>query len=322
VRTTSTAPLVASLILISAVGGAAWGQGGSEPEIGWSNKTELSFVFTEGNSDTESLGIRNDLRRRWTGSKLKIVFDAVRADTADDRFLLVDPGTTFPPGAVPAIGGTSVIEPAKEPDVEKYFLESTYDQKLGQRLRWHAGLSWDRNEDAGILNRYHYFGGFGHDWYDSKDFALRTSYGVAYVDREEETTDPEKEDKFAAARVGLHFLDRFGKAATFETDLTSNLNVEDTADYNVNATMSIAVKMTDRLSMKVSLQGLYASEPALEDVDIVARVELLDPDGIAGSGDEFFRTVTNGGAEIELGEGQIRKDELDTVFRASLVIDF
>jgi hypothetical protein len=310
------------LMFVAFSGVAAWGQGNPDRETGWSNKTELSFVFTEGNSDTETVGIRNDLRRDWTSANLKIAFDTVKADTADDRFLLVDSGITFLPGETPVVTGTTVIEPDKEPDVEKYFLESVYDRKVGKRLTWHAGLSWDRNEDAGILNRYIAFGGVGHIWYDSEDFALRTTYGVSHTDREEETTDPEKEDKFAGGRFDLQFLDRFGKAATFESKFTANLNLEDTADYTLNATTSVAVKMTDRLSLKVSLQGLYNSEPALEDVDIIARIELFDPDGIPGSGDEFFQTTSSEGAEIELGEGQIRKEELDTVFRASLVIDF
>ena len=58
------------------------------------------------------------------------------------------------------------------------------------------------------------------------------------------------------------------------------------------------------------------------DVDVVARVNLLDPDGIPGSGDELFETVEVGGAEIVLGENKVRKDKLDTVFRTALVISF
>jgi hypothetical protein len=81
--------------------------------------------------------------------------------------------------------------------------------------------------------------------------------------------------------------------------------------------------MSKRVALKVSLQWLYSHEPALEDVDVVARIEIVDPDGIPGNGDEFFRTVTEGGAEIEFDdEAQIRKEELDQVFRTSLVITF
>ena len=80
--------------------------------------------------------------------------------------------------------------------------------------------------------------------------------------------------------------------------------------------------MTHRLSLKVGLQALYSNEPALEDVDVVIRANLIDPDGIPGTGDEFFESVAEGGNETELGEDKIRKDDLDLVFRTSLVIDF
>jgi hypothetical protein len=76
------------------------------------------------------------------------------------------------------------------------------------------------------------------------------------------------------------------------------------------------------VSLKVSLQYLFNHQPALEDVDVIARVVLEDPDGIPGSGDEFFRTVSSGGSEIVLAEGQVRKQQLDTVFRTALVINF
>jgi hypothetical protein len=73
----------------------------------------------------------------------------------------------------------------------------------------------------------------------------------------------------------------------------------------------------------VSLQWLYENEPALEsDLDVIAFVEVLNPDGIAGSGDERFRTVGSGGTQLVLGSAEARKDRLDTVIRTALVIKF
>jgi hypothetical protein len=87
-------------------------------------------------------------------------------------------------------------------------------------------------------------------------------------------------------------------------------------------TNSISVNLSEHLALRVSLQGLFENEPALEDVDVVARVELVDPDGTPGSGDEFFQTVASGGAKIVVDSGDIRRDQLDTVFKTSLVINF
>ena len=80
--------------------------------------------------------------------------------------------------------------------------------------------------------------------------------------------------------------------------------------------------MSRVLSLKVSLQWLYASEPALEEVDVLARVLLVDPDGIPGNGDEFFETVASDGSELTIGVDSLRKKSLDTTFRMSLQITF
>jgi hypothetical protein len=68
---------------------------------------------------------------------------------------------------------------------------------------------------------------------------------------------------------------------------------------------------------------LYENEPALETgLDVIAHAELLDPDGIPGTGDELYQTVASGGATLVLGSADARKDSLDTVFRTALVISF
>ena len=41
-------------------------------DVGWFNSTELSYVFTEGNSDTETLGFKNSVGKSWTGSHFEL----------------------------------------------------------------------------------------------------------------------------------------------------------------------------------------------------------------------------------------------------------
>jgi hypothetical protein len=77
------------------------------------------------------------------------------------------------------------------------------------------------------------------------------------------------------------------------------------------------------LSLKASIQWLFENEPALDTgLDVVAFADVVNPDGIPGSGDEFFRTRSSGGNKIVLGTGDARKDKLDTIFRTALVISF
>ena len=297
-----------------------------EEKIGWSNSTELTVAATEGNVASQTIGFKNTLRRHWKRSKFQLKLDGMRADDADDRFLLVEPGLTWEPGEDPPPFVTTVGEPTLEVDVQKYFVESKYDRHITDKVFWSAGGSWDRNEDAGIINRFIAFGGIGHVWWNEEDLEFQTAYGLSYTDREEDEPDPEKDDRFLGVRLSWEYMNKLGKAAVYRNDFNANINSKDTADYSLSMTNSIGVNLSQHLSLKVSLQWLFENEPALEEVDILAQVVLVDPTPLMpGSGDEFFETVDPGdpgGIEIEFGEGNIRKEELDTIFATALVIEF
>jgi hypothetical protein len=293
-----------------------------EPKLGWFNSTELSVVYTSGNSSAQTYGFKNTVRRVWEKARFKLRADYLRSDTADDRFLLVDPGYTFLPGGQPNNPSVTLVEPPIEPDVEKIFVESVYSREITARFFWSAGASWDRNEDAGILNRYIGFGAVGNRWLNRDDFAWSTTYGVSYTDRHEDHTEPGREQQFPGFRLGSELRMKMGTISSFDNEFTGNVSFSDVDDYSMDITSSVSVVMSKHVSLKVSLQYLFNHQPALEDVDVIARVVLEDPDGIPGSGDEFFRTVSSGGSEIVLAEGQVRKQQLDTVFRTALVINF
>ena len=71
--------------------------------------------------------------------------------------------------------------------------------------------------------------------------------------------------------------------------------------------------MTERLALQVSLQWLYENRPAIEDIDVIV---FTDTDG------NVVYPCTSTCFETELGETQIRKEELDTIFNVSLVVNF
>ena len=91
----------------------------------------------------------------------------------------------------------------------------------------------------------------------------------------------------------------------------------------MNTLNALTVSVNSRVSIKVSLQWLFENDPALEsDLDVVAYVELVNPDGIPGAGDERYRTLSSGSTKLVLGSADARKDKLDTVIRTALVIKF
>ena len=284
--------------------------------------TELSVVRTGGNAETQTLGFSNTLRVRGTAHRLRLRFDGVRSRAGDERYLLVAPGVRFPPGARPDQFETVTARPPLEPDVEQYFVEGRYDRELGEHFLWHAGASWDRNNDAGIRNRTIVFGGVGNTWADRETLGLSTAYGFSYTTREELEADGAKADHFVGLRINGDYRQRLGTITSVDGALTLNVSLVDRSDYSVNSTSGLAVAMTDHLSLRVSLQWLYEHQPAFEEAAILALVALRDPDGAPGSGDELFETVADGGVAIELGRGRLRKDGLDTILRTALVISF
>jgi hypothetical protein len=279
-------------------------------------------VLTEGNSTTSTLGFKNTLRREGKRAWFELKLDSLRSETADDRFVILVPGVEWMPGETPPPADTTTIEPESEPDVEIYFLEGRYGREINKTREWNVGGSWDRNEDAGILNRYIVFAGLGNVWKKKEKLKFNTAYALSFTDREEEEPDSEKDDRFAGIRLSWNLLVGMGKATVYKNDFVSNVSLLDSSDYSLDMTNSLSVSLSEHLKLKVSLQWLFAGEPALEEVDLKAFVVLIDPDGVPGSGDEFFRTVESGGAEVDIGDTDIRKEQLDTIFRTSLVINF
>ena len=288
----------------------------------WQNSTDLSLVVTRGNSDLQTFGLKETLEYKTAKGRSRLRIDALRSDTSDDPYYLIDAGLTFEPGETPTNFTRKAVRPDPEPDVNRFFAEGRYEGNLPQKATWNAGASWDRNDDAGILSRTILFAGLGHVWRDRKDLEFRTSYGLSYTDREEEVEDPEKEDRFLGARFTVDFKDQWGASTIYDNDFTLNLSLADYSDFNADLLQGVSVTITEHLALKVSLQLTYAHEPALEEVDILLRALLIDPNGIPGDGDEFFQTVETGGIEIEVGEDVLRKEPLDTTFRTSLQIRF
>ena len=303
----------------------AWAQDKPKepPKLGWSNTTDLSIVLTAGNSAAKTWGFTDELRHLWKDARFKFEVNVVRSDTSDDRFFQVASGLEFPVGGAPDNPGTSLVKPDPTLDVANYLLRGSYQRNITPGFFWNTGASWDRNDDAGILNRYIVHAGVGNTWADSEQRRFATTYGISYTDREEEEPDPEKDRRFAGARLGWDYMERFNAGTTFDHKFATNVNLADPADYSIDTTSALTVAMATHISLKVSLQWLYENEPALEsDLDVIALVELINPDGIPSSGDEFFRTLSSGGSKLVLGSADARKDKLDTIFRTALVLKF
>ena len=323
-RAARSVPLLAAAVCLGAlvVPAAAQDEDEAEPDPGWTNETELSLALTGGNSTARTFGFGNSLQYAGESSRLQVRLNGLRSRTAVDPFLLVAPGIRFPLTGAPDDPAVALVAPGSEPEAEHYELTGRYDMEIGERFFWNAGGSWDRNREAGILSRYSAFGGLGNVWSDGEALRLSTTYAVSITNRREETEDPGKAGRFAGARLGLDYRSRVNDAIIHDGVLAANINLGSPSDYSLNATTAMSVSLSRRLALRVSLQLLYENDPALEDVAVIARAAVVDPDGLPGSGDELYESVADGGTTIALGTDRVRRDRLDAIFRTALVIGF
>jgi len=253
-----------------------------EKVLGWTDVAELSFVMTSGNSETDSLSIKNTAVKTMESSTFSIDFGALRAESS----------TRFAIGTV----DNFVEADASELTAESYFLRGRYDRELSERLFWFVGGGWEKNTFAGIENRYSAVVGLGHVWFDNETSRFRTDYGVTFT-RQEDVTGIE--DDFLGLRLSWDYWRQINASTEFGSVLILDPNLDESDDWRADFTNWLGVSMSDHLALRVSLQLLYDNLPSL------GELTLFDATGLA-TGDVVL-------AEL---------DELDSLLTVGLIINF
>ncbi|HEX5042297.1 MAG TPA: DUF481 domain-containing protein [Candidatus Polarisedimenticolaceae bacterium] len=267
-------------------GGTAWAE---EPKLGWGDQAELSYVLTAGNSESSTLGFKNELKRTWEKATFSFKLAAIRAEA-----------TTFFRTAVGTPDAFVFIEDKESSlTAENYLAALRYDRKVSDFLFWYGGASWDRNRFAGVENREIVEGGLGNVWVDRDDVKFKTTYALTYTDQEDVVEVPDQDGTFAGVRLGWDYLHAFGANTTYVNTLVLDDNLEDTSDWRGDMVNSLTVTMTKRLALKASLKWLYDAQPSFE------AVPLQDTLGVP----------TGELALVEL-------ENLDTIFTTSLVLNW
>ena len=285
--------VVAACVIAPAAGpwtGARAQEAEKDPETGWSNSTELSLVVTEGNSDTQTLGFKNDLRRRWSKALFSFKLGGINAENTTITRIAVGPDPL-----------NFVVEESEstEKTAEQFYAEARYNRKIHERLFWFAGARWEANRPAGIDSRSLVFGGVGNIWYDKEKIKFTTDYSVTYTDQQDVVQVPGVDRSFAGARFTSLYDHKLTKTTTFTNEFTLDADLEETSNYRGNMINSVSVSISEKLALKASLQWLYENDPALEEILLFDMV---------------------GGTQI--GTVFVPVEKLDTIFTTSLVINF
>ena len=278
--------------LIIMLGGDASVAAEEEKKLGWSDVAEFSWVATNGNSETETIGFKNKLLRRWANAAFELNAGGILAES-----------TTITRTASGVAANPSVTEfRDTQKTAENYYLNGKYGKTITKRLFWYVGAGWDRNEFAGIKNRYSGSGGVGNLWVDKERIIWRTDYGVTYTDQEDVVKNPTVDSSFGGLRASSTYKQHFGqnKTTTYGNDTVFDYNIDESDDWRVDMINWVSVSMSDVLALKVSLQWLYDNLPSLELVPFTP----IPPDPTAPA------------------MVPVPLDELDTIFTTSLVVNF
>jgi putative salt-induced outer membrane protein YdiY len=266
------------------------------PPPKWSDSAELGFVATRGNSQTSTFGLKNSLVHEHDKSRFEIKLGGIRVVTTDKNIFAVGTPTDF-----------ESVDGDPKTTAESYYFNGRYDRKIAERFFWFAGAGWDRNEPAGIRNRTTVGGGVGNIWIDVPRRNWRTDYALTGTKEDDVVEPPDFNNTYGGARVSSKFSQKFGPqdSGVYVNDTAVDDDFSDTKNYRVNMTNSVALNMSTRIALKVSLQWLYDNVPAFTSV------------ALYGAQDAQGNPINPAGVNVP-----VEAEKLDTIFTTALVIKY
>lgn len=256
----------------------------SAPEKPWTSVTELGFVMTSGNSESQSLNFGEKYTYKWSKAELLFEASAIRAESTNRT--------------VTNTGGVLTESETTETTAELYAAGGKFRRDISPRFFWYTGGGWLRNELSGIENRFTAGAGVGYKFLDGARHKLAGELGLNYTKEDFVFVQPDGEDSadYASGRgfLGYQWLINDGAKLTSDFELTDNL--DDTDDWRIRWITAVQASLSKRLALKAGLTLLYDNQPVLEPIDDLGT-PAFDP--------VFFEY-----------------DELDTILTANLVLTF
>jgi putative salt-induced outer membrane protein len=214
----------------------------------WKNTTELGFVTTTGNTETENLSFKNTFTYGWTKTSLKF-----------DASMLTAEQTTREASNV---GGSLVVDETTESTAENYRLALKLRRELRERLFAYGSANWERDVFSGIDSRYVYGAGVGYRLLDEERQQLAVELGADYTD--EQPVGAAQSDTYAGARAAADYEWKFSETAKLSQELEMLWNLEESSDYRINSVTSLTAALTSKLALKTSYTIRYDNEPVVE----------------------------------------------------------
>ena len=259
-----------------------------EKKLGWFFTAELSSIVTAGNSESNTFGLKANLRRVWEKSALFADAGGIRTESA------IKTRTAF--------GTTSDFtvqeEEFRRKTAENYYIRGKYEHNLTKHFAVFGGADWLRNPFAGLDSRLLVAVGGSNIWADREARRLRTSYSATYTTEKEVVENPFASTTFAGVRLGYIYFEQLTESTGLTSDLTADFNLDDREDIRVIFNLGLPISISSKLAFKPAVNLQWRNQPALTSVPL----------------------FTTGG--VDNGETVlVPLEELDMIFVAALVVD-
>lgn len=191
--------------------------------------------------------------------------------------------------------GTVTETDTSDTTAESYALGAKYRHEISGSLFWYASSAWLRNRFAGIDDRESAGAGVGYRFFKTDVQSLVGETGLDYTDESRVGGDSAS---FAGARAYLAYERLLSKTSKLTTDLEVLENIDDTKDLRAKSVTALTASLNARTALKLSYTLLFDNQPVAVIVPPDATAPPLTPD-----------------ARFEF-------DDLDTIFSASIVVNF
>jgi putative salt-induced outer membrane protein YdiY len=259
-----------------------------EKNLGWFFTAEVAGLLTGGNSESRTLGLSATIQRIWPKSELKFNLGGTNTESSLTSRSAVGTSEDF---SIREVKST-------EKTAELFFVRGRYDYLISKDFFVLGGVDWLRNKFAGLDSRLLFVIGAGNNWIDNDQIHFKTDYGFTYTFQDDVVENPFLASKFPGVRLAYDFWWKLTASTEFTSVLIVDWNMDNTDDVRIDFTNALPIAISEKLSLKPSLQLLWRNDPAL------TEVELLAPDGTP-TGTKVFTPL----------------QKLDTLFSLTLVLN-
>jgi putative salt-induced outer membrane protein YdiY len=206
-----------------------------EGEKRWKDEAELSFVSTNGNSETTTLSGKNLLLYNFT-DKLSGEWKIAALKSEDDN----------------------------ETTAERYSTDLKFSYLFSERMYGGAVGGWLKDEFAGFDARYYIGPLLGYKFLVGPKHLLSGEVGINYA--KEEYTDDTDSDFLEGRAFGLYEY-VFTEKTKFTQSLEYLQDFDDTDNYKINSETALITALAGNFALKAGYEVRYQNRPIPEDLD-------------------------------------------------------